>query len=864
MVKVGSMRRAKRILLIASMLLLSAGAMNATLWKHSKGDQSAEAAVPALTSLNAIELESVPSSRLVLRTSATPAYTSYSPTPDTFVVDLAGTSKASTLAMPSPLPPSVSSVSAEEVTEMGHRLTRVTLHLLQPLTLEAAADGNAVAIALPAPPAPVAAMETPLPSVTPAAEPVAQTPVETAKVETPKSEPLPEPAKPVAEPNVTSEPISTAAAAKTLKNVTTSGRGASLEVQLKGDGEIAYNAFKLENPSRIVLDLQGVKDAMPKSAITVGDPYVKKIRVSQYKGAPDPVTRVVLDLDEKVDFKVTKAADRLVVSFDEHPIVVPQSAPAVAVAEVKPEPAKPEPPKAEMKKAETPEPVKVAEAKPVPVKSDVTERVPVIAESVPEWKMPEKKATAVINAPAEQQPPSTSKKKKKSTKASTTPAEGTSEDVFTEDQQQQPQPQPAIPNAAQTIGGGRTLSAAPTVYTGEPITLKLKDADVKDVLRTFAELTGLNVAVDPDVHGSATVDFNDVPWDQALDIILRQNGLGYSLEGNVMRVGTLGRLASEAAAARILEEEKRLSVALKTVSYKLSYARAGEVAGLLRELASPRARIIVDTRTNQLIITDIPAYIDVMRALIDAVDVATKQVVIEARIVETSKNFLQQYGFAWGFRGSLDPSLGTGTGLVFPNRVDFVGGPFSFGPGNPIITMHMANVLNTFSLDVALNAAEAEGLVRVVSAPRVQTQDNVPAEIQSGFQIPYQTRVNFTTTVTYLDATLRLSVTPQVTDSGTVIMDIAVQKNEPETGLAIEGAAGTPISTRQARTRLMVRDGGTTVIAGIYQTKENNSQTRLPFVWQIPIIGNLFKTHNISTTHDELLIFITPRIVRVS
>ena len=224
--------------------------------------------------------------------------------------------------------------------------------------------------------------------------------------------------------------------------------------------------------------------------------------------------------------------------------------------------------------------------------------------------------------------------------------------------------------------------------------------------------------------------------------------------------------------------------------------------------------------------------------------------------------FIQQYGFNWGFSGTMDPSLGTGTGLVFPNRIDTVGGPFNFGAGIPVLSFSLQNVLGTFTLDLALLAAENEGLVRVISAPRVMTQDNTSAEIQSGFQIPYQTRINFTTTVQYVDATLRLSVTPQITEAGTVIMDIQVQKNEPATGLNIEGGAGTPLSTRRAQTKLMVRDGGTSVIAGIYQVKENNSQTRMPFLHQIPILGALFRTQNINSRHDELLIFITPRIVR--
>src|SRR5258708_18017336 len=214
-----------------------------------------------------------------------------------------------------------------------------------------------------------------------------------------------------------------------------------------------------------------------------------------------------------------------------------------------------------------------------------------------------------------------------------------------------------------------------------------------------------------------------------------------------------------------------------------------------------------------------------MEDLIDSVDVATPQVIIEARIVETSKTFLQQYGFTWGFGGKLDPSLGTGTGLVFPNRLDFTGGPFDFGPGNPVISTHMSNILGTFTLDMALNAAEAEGLVKVISAPRVMTQDNVAASIQSGFQIPLQTRINFTTTIQYVNSTLSLTVTPQITEAGTVVMDIDVQKLEAAVGPAIEGAAGTPLSARAAKTRRMVPEWGTPGVARHVQHQEKQFTT---------------------------------------
>ena len=842
MVRMGSMRRAKRILLIAGMLALSVGPTQAGLFGRRKAEAKPAAPVAAaVMTLNAVEIEAAPLARLILRTSGSPVFNSYSPQPDQFVVDLTGASKSDSLVIPSPLPSTVRSITADEVTEMGTRLTRVTVRLNQPSTLQASAESDTVAVSLPPPvvaDAKPAMPEEPLPVVT-----VAPAPPLAAETQH-------------GEPAVVAEPI-TLARAKALKKIETSGSGASMEVQLAADGDVTYNAFKLANPARVVIDLTGVNDKLPKNVVNLSGGVVKKIRVSQFKSSPDPVTRVVLDLDQPADYHIVKVANRLEISFGEAAKIAAVDAPRLTEA-VQPPPAE-----------AAPAP-KVESATKAAVPADVPSQVPTIAENAPTWKVPEKAApvaTARINAQAPYSPPPTPRKKGKNL-SNPQPAAVTAagEDVFTNTADQPvigSTPQPATP----ALGGalsGRTLSAGEKVYSGEPISLNLKDADIKDVIRTFAALTGLNIAVDPQVSGSVTVDFVDVPWDQALEIILRQNNLNYVLEGNVMRVGTIARLADEANAMRRLAEEERLNVPTQTIAFKLSYARANDVANLLREMASPRAKIIVDGRTNQLIINEIPTYLATMRNLIESVDVPNRQVVIEARIVETSKTFLQQYGFNWDFRGRLDPSLGTGTGLIFPNTVDVVGGPFNFGPGNPLVSFSLSDVLGTFTLDLALNAAETEGLARVISAPRVMTQDNTQAEIQSGFQIPYQTRVNFTTTIAYVDATLRLSVTPQITEAGTVIMDIQVQKNEPTTGLAIEGGAGTPLSTRQARTRLMVRDGGTSVIAGIYQTKENNAQSRLPFVHQIPFLGALFRTHNINNTHDELLIFITPRIVRAS
>jgi type IV pilus assembly protein PilQ len=839
MVKVGSMSRAKRIVLVASMLLVSVNVVHAGLWRSRKAQKPAETAIGAMA-LTAVEIDGT---RVHLRTSGTPAYTSYSPSPDVFVVDLTGTTRDAALVIPDSFPPAVASIAADDVVEMGIRLTRVTFRFTHPMTPEAAAVEKAVTVSIPVT---AVAIQEALPVVEARAEPRVETTPEPI-VEEPRVDALPDvaPAQTV-KAGATTAPSSRAA--KAVKRIDTETADGALTVLISGDGALKYNAFRLENPSRLVIDLDGVKNAVPKSSVAIADPTVKGVRVAQFKTAPF-VARVVIDLNQKTDYDITAEGDALRVSFG-HPSVArtsPASTPAPVPASV----TITEKPAAPVVIAEAPASKPVVKHEPVATvaSADLPSQVPTIAENAQTWKVPEqasKGARPVINAPVDQAPPATQQ-----------PAP--QEDVFAEPT---PMRQQAL-GAAQTLQGTRTLSTGPRQFNGEPLSLKLKDADIKDVLRTFADLTGLNVAIDPGVGGSVTVDFVDVPWDQALDLILRQNGLTWITEGNVMRIGTIDRLTAETAASRRLAEEERLNVPLTTLIFKLSYARASDVAGLLREIMSPRARIIIESRTNQLIISEIPQYLQTMQNLLTTVDIPNKQVVIEARIVESSRTFNQAYGFSYGFSGVLDPALGTGTGLVFPNRIGYTGGPFSFTGGAPsIIGLTLTDVLGTFSLDFALHAAESQGYIKVISAPRVMTQDNQSASIQSGFQIPYQTRINFTTTVQYLDATLQLTVTPQITEAGTVIMDISVQKNEPAVGLSIEGAAGTPITTRQAKTKLMVRDGGTAVIAGIFQTKDNDAVTRLPFIHQIPIIGNLFKSHSIVTSHDELLIFITPRIVK--
>lgn len=866
MVNVRSMRRAKRMLLVAGVLLFSVSEAHAGLWGSRKAnDKPAEAVTAPTITLSAVEIEG---SRVLLRTSGAPAYTSYSSAPGVFVVDLTGTTRDASVAVPLTLPPAVKSITAEQVTEMGSSLTRVTFRLSDSLMPEVAAIEKAVVVTIPATAIPIEtahATEEVLPAVVPVI------PQQTASVEplpnpeqtvAPTPEPITEPIAestpaPIAEPpaeTLREEPAAVAAdialpRARSVKRIETKTVDGNVEVRIAGDGKLTYKAFRLEAPSRLVIDIDGVKNNVAKNSLDVVDDIVKRVRVAQFQPT---VARVVVDLAQKSEYDIAAVGDELRIAFG-----------ASAVASKTPAAPRPRETKAA--------PVKIAAATPQPIEKpaqqvaaqtaapiDIPSQVPVVAENAPSWDVPKpaakpvhrepasKGARSVISSPAPDQAPAQR------------PA--TQEDVFSDASRQQVPQMPA--GTSLTGSGTRTLSSQERVFNGEPLSLDLKEADLKDTLRMFADLTGLNMAIDPGVNGQVTVSFVDVPWDQALDIILRQNGLTFTLEGNVMRIGTVERISAETAAKRRLGEEERLNVPLTTLGVQLSYARATEVAALLRDIASPRARILIDARTNQLIISEIPEFLRTMQNLIATVDIPTRQVMIEARIVETQRQFQQQWGVNWGFGGDLDPALGTGTGLVFPNRVGFTGGPFDFGVGRPLIDLHLFDILGSFNLDLALLAFESEGFIKVISAPRVTTQDNQAAEIESGFQIPYQTRINFTTTVQYLNATLKLTVTPQITQAGTIIMDISLQKNEPAEGLAFVGAAGTPLTTRQAKTRLMVRDGGTAVIAGIFTTRDNNAQTRVPFVHNIPVIGALFRSHAITTAHDELLIFITPRIVR--
>jgi type IV pilus assembly protein PilQ len=414
-----------------------------------------------------------------------------------------------------------------------------------------------------------------------------------------------------------------------------------------------------------------------------------------------------------------------------------------------------------------------------------------------------------------------------------------------------------------------TAPVQTTSYSGEPMTMSLRDADIKDVLRSFAQISGLNIVVQPQVSGTVTVELTNVPWDQALDQILKINGLDYQLEGNIMRVAPRQLLQREAQQKAELEAAKALSIPLQTIMRRVSYAAANEIAGILRGggatgIMSQRGSVIVDPRTNTLIIKELPSHIDTVIAVIENLDIPEPQVMIEARIIETTKRFSSTLGIRWGFSAIVDPALGNTTDLQFPNQGTVDGGVnLLTGGSNALLNVSLGNVLNSFTLDATLQAAENEGLINILSAPKITTLNNERASIQSGLQIPIQTVANNTVSVQFVNATLRLDVTPHVTAEGTVLMDIDIQKREPQLAFAVVGASNAPIATKDASTRVIVRDGGTTVIGGIYKVTSDQGEDRVPGLSNIPILKHLFKNKRRNDENEELLIFITPRVIKL-
>ncbi|HEY3496857.1 MAG TPA: type IV pilus secretin PilQ [Polyangiaceae bacterium] len=425
-------------------------------------------------------------------------------------------------------------------------------------------------------------------------------------------------------------------------------------------------------------------------------------------------------------------------------------------------------------------------------------------------------------------------------------------------------------------------------FAGRRIDLDLKDADVHNVLRLLADVGQVNVVTSDNVTGTVTIRMRNVPWDQALDIVLQSKGLGMVRTGNMIRVAPLADLEKEREMQLARRAQEVKLAPLETRLIPVSYATATDIQERVRPLLSERGSVAVDQRTNVLIARDIAGNLNQIEELIRSLDTQTPQVLVEARIVEATSRYLRDVGIQWGGDGTFSAATGNPTGRAFPNSIGGVGGasdgntptaglsPFSNTVANPNFAVNLpaavgtgsggalgltfGSVDNTVNLAVRLSAAEASGLLRILSSPRILTLDNHTARISQGTLIPFSQVSSQGVQTTFQEAKLQLLVLPHVTADGSVSMHVKINRDEPDFNQT--SARGDPtILKREAETELLVMDGHTAVIGGIFTRNTGRNLDQVPFFGDIPILGLLFQRRRASDQRSELVIFLTPRIV---
>lgn len=440
-----------------------------------------------------------------------------------------------------------------------------------------------------------------------------------------------------------------------------------------------------------------------------------------------------------------------------------------------------------------------------------------------------------------------------------------------------------------TAGIGSTAIQIPgmlgpeaTRYKGRRISLDLKDADIQNVLRLLADVSKLNIVAADDVKGRVTIKLRNVPWDQALDIILRAKGLDKTRNGNIIRVAPVEVLRKE---EELRIERAKSRIELEPLSVRLipvSYAVANDIKPQASALLSARGKVNIDTRTNVLVVEDIAEVLLKVERLVRTLDTQTPQVLIEARIVEANTSFSRDLGIQWGGQVSATQQFGTSTGLAFPNQIRIAGAsddltnnsvegtlsdpnyavnlPATVGAGiGGGLGFIFGSAGGSALLSLRLTASEQTGKVKIISSPKVVTLDNREARILSGEKVPITVLTANGPTTRFIDANLELGVTPHVTQDGSVLLSIEAKKNELSDRVDNLGTPG--ILTKEAKTEMLVRDGDTAVLGGIYRRRASDSKSYVPFLGQIPVLGWLFKTTSKDDAREELLIFVTPRIV---
>jgi type IV pilus secretin PilQ/predicted competence protein len=656
-----------------------------------------------------------------------------------------------------------------------------------------------------------------------------------------------------------------------ITDVTSSQDAGKLTISVAASGPISHQESLIPNPPRLVVDLKNAELASPYFDLKVDAAGVRKVRVRQFQSSEPKIARMVVDLDENHGQPEVAVDDRSV------RVMFPDPAShALSAAQAK----APAPPAGkspsmtyEGSKAQEPAAAGAVAKPPAETPSPAKAASPVIRDlSVSE--IPRSSLSSVVAA-ARPQP---------------TPVA----------------PPPLLPAPPVNATPARTVNVGPprpSSYAGQPLTLDLIDISLVDFFRLMAEEGGINVVLDPEIKGNISIKVVKVPWDQIFDAALANNGLDKQVEGNLVRIARKATLQEEAKQREALKKANLLAADVETRVKRLNYAKAAEMLNSVIDQKTVRGIVVVDERTNSLLMTDLPATLDKMTALVEKLDVPQPQVEIEARIVSSTRDFARDIGVQFGFvAGNLERVTVGG-----PNTFGTIGGTRpsatpknTFAGGNPYtgrgasqaqatesggvstgmgsnnagnwnvnlpsltpfggVGVSIGNIFDTFMLDAAITAGESKGLAKLISQPKVTAQNNSPATITQGLRFPVQIIANNTVTVQFQNAALTLTVTPQITYEGNIVLDLKVENNTPDFSQQVNGIPS--IRTSESATRVLVSDGGTTVIGGILMDNETNEVDKVPGLGDLPVIGYLFKRNFTSHSTEEVLFFITPRIVK--
>lgn len=733
-----------------------------------------------------------------------------------------------------------------------------------------------------------------------------------------------------------------APASAVIRQISVAKDGDASEVLVLGSGSMNYHELRLSHPARLVLDFNSERMSAAKKVDSSVEP-IRDVRAAQY--SPE-VARVVIDLSKDAHYSVKHVDGGVAVEFASSQ---PSQAAAPAAAAASPIVTAPADSGEASQSATAPSaPAQLAgeasdqssqsSAQSSTQSSSATDTAnqsqaaaqpstPPASSSSPATSQPATdfaKTTApmtgsptaepakaagfdstVSGKAAAAQPSNAAATQPNSTSAAAAPSDPPAQQSVpvAQSAQQSTTTQASVPAQTAAMPAAMPTSTAPAPnavnvvsqdqltpakYTGSPISVNLKNVDLQDFFRLIHEISGLNVVVDPSVKGTLTLVLDNVPWDQALDIVLQNNDLDKQLDGNVLRIATKETMKKEADEAKDLAKAQIEAADVITTTRVLNYAKASDLTDTIKKFLSPRGDVLADPRTNTLIISDIPTVIPVIDNLIRELDKRTQQVEIEARVVAANRNFSRELGSQFAFAGSANngknifggtqavgtspvgrfvpplpaPPVIVGTTAPSATSPTAVSMPLVTNLGTAVPTSGVSYAFSTanFALDYVISAAESKGVGKLLSAPKEIVQNNEQATIKQGTKIPIQTVINNTISVQFVDAVLELQVTPQITDQGTIFLTVHVENTQIDP--SIPRIQGIPALDTQAQdTKVLVSDGQTVMIGGIIVSNQQTNIDEVPFVGSLPIIGQLFRHTTISTSSQELLFFVTPRIL---